>query len=369
MKLLYYSLLLLKKIRTKIHNLLERKVQSNSEITLENLNILLWKELVSSIAHNDKQFFISTNVTNNNSPMLLSQTRAILILCNNFNNSESKFKSKYLIKKLSNYLIDISEKDNLYKFNQASWDLQDEGTASVWATLALLKSYETIGDEKYLDTASLTMTAMIKKLYSKETSLIHTVGDDFWCTDTASIFAYTCSIILKHKYSDTIKDAMIDSIQLCTEKIYEDGHYPYNELRQGLYLLLYHPIVILTLELCQRSKYMDADTHEKINSTNKKARKFLLKFVDENGRVFEPEIKHFSQYIISNITTLVALKNHIDKNLEQKIVNNICSFWNNGKLYLCKSEDDFLFNSDLYSVADVLTLETLFWLDIYQNEI
>ncbi len=41
------------------------------------------------------------------------------------------------------------------------------------------------------------MEAMIEKLYSEKNSLVHTAGDNFWCLDSASTFAYTCSLLLK----------------------------------------------------------------------------------------------------------------------------------------------------------------------------
>ena len=95
---------------------------------------------------------------------------------------------------------------------------------------------------------------------------------------------------------------------------------------------------------------------------NSRAREFLVKCIMPDGRIFEPEVKHFSQYIISNVTTLVALKGFINKDLEKKITDNICSFWNK-KLYLCRDNKNNLYNGDLYSVSDVLGVEVLFWLD------
>ena len=42
---------------------------------------------------------------------------------------------------------------------------------------------------------------MIENLYTKETSLVHTAGHNFWCLDSASTFAYLCSLLLKHNHS------------------------------------------------------------------------------------------------------------------------------------------------------------------------
>lgn len=364
----YYFFLLIKKSKIYLHNRFERHVDSLTEIDIEKFKVFLWQHLIKNLSFNNKGYFFNTEVTNNKSPMVLSQARVILILCNNKNNSEPKFKSSYIVKQLSEYLISMRDKQRgLFKFNQASWDLQDEGIASVWATLALIRSYEFTKESKYLNVAIDTMNAMLEHLYSKETSLIHTKGDFFWCLNSASTFADACSLILKHHYSDEIKEAMIDSINLCLDKIADDGHYPYNKIRQGTYLLLYHPIVMITLNNCLESEFLDNTTRNKIIEKNKIAGKFLLSCFDKNNRIFEPEITHYEQYIITNVTTLVALKNQIPKELEEKLLSNLAKYYNN-QLYLCKDKNNKLFNSDLYSVKDVLAIEVLYWLDIYFSD-
>ncbi len=365
----YYLLLFVKKSKIYLHNKFEKHVDLTTEVSIENFKIFLWQHLIKNLSYNEKGYFFSTKVTNNNSPMVLSQARVILILSNNKNNFGPRFQSVSLVRQMTDYLISMRDKKRgLFKFNQASWDLQDEGIASVWATLALIRSYEFTNDKRYLDIAIETMDAMLKHLYTKETSLIHTDGDFFWCLNSASTFADACSLILKYHYSDNIKEAMIDSINLCLDKIADDGHYPYNMVRQGTYLLLYHPIVMITLNNCLDSEFLDKPTRNKIIETNKTASKFLLSCFDDNNRIFEPEITHYDQYIISNITTLVALKNQIPKELEKKLLKNLTGYYNNNHLYLCKDENNKLFNSDLYSVKDVLTIEVLYWLEIYYNK-
>ena len=245
-KIFYYLLLLIKKIKIKTHNLLERKVASNNEVNLEDLNLLLWQKLIHGINYAEKNFYFNSKVKNKKAPMLLSHARTILIICNNSKNFSTTFESKYLVRKLTDYLIGLKDNRGLYKFNQASWNLQDEGIASVWATLALIKSFEYLNEPKFLEEAIITMNSMLENLYSKETSLLHTEGEDYWCLNSASTLAYACSLILEYTHSEKIINAMNDSINLCVDKIAEDGHYPYNSVRQGTYLLLYHPIVIIT---------------------------------------------------------------------------------------------------------------------------
>lgn len=366
-KIIYYALLLFKKLGIAVHNFFEPKIKASKFTNIEDFQIFLWKQLFSKLTYSTKGYYFKTKVTNKNSPMILSQARVILLLCNNFEVGNPKFKSKYLLKSLTDYLISMREDNGLFKFNQASWNLQDEGIASVWATMALLKAYEVTNEPEYLYKAKYTLNAMLNLLYSKETSLIHTIGDEYWCLNSASTFAYVCSVILNHSFEKRIHEAMIDSINICVEKIADDGHFPYNEIRRGTYLLLYHPIVMITLEYCLQSQYIDSTTAQRLRETLDKAKAFLISCIKDDNKIFEPEITHYSQYIISNVTTLLALKGKINQDIKENILNNISTYWNNDKLFLCKNENDHLYNSDLYSVKDVLLIEVLYWLDLYNS--
>jgi len=363
----YYSLLLIKKFRIRFHNRFEPHIISSLEVDPEGFKIFLWQQFMKNLTIDFNGCYYKTKVTNKNSPMVLSQARSILILCNNPKLIEPKFRSTFLIKKMTDYLISMRDQEGLFKFNQVSWDLQDEGIASVWATLAIIKAYEITNERRYLEIAISTMNSMFKNLYTKETSLIHTAGNYYWCLNSASTFAYVCSLLLNHHYSNEIKEAMNDSINLCLNNIAEDGHYPYSLKRRGTYLLLYHPIVIITLDYCLSSKYLDNKIKERLIITNKIARKFLQECIDEKIRIFEPEFTNFQQYIITNATTLLAVKDKIDTELEMKLYNNLAKFWKDNTLYLCKDKKEKLFDGDLYSVKDVLTIEVLYWLDLYNK--
>ncbi len=364
-KYYYYFALFLKKLIIFIHNTLEVRMTTTTAGTIEEFQFSLWKELLLKLKPSKEGYYYETKVTNKKSPMVLSQARVILILCNNYKHGEFKFRSKFLISQLSDYLISMRQKNGIYNFNQASWNLQDEGIASVWATLALIKSYEITNNVRYLESAKLTMYAMLDLLYSNETSLKHTLGDDFWCLNSASTFAYVCSLFLKYNFDERIQEAMANSINICIDKIADDGHFPYNKSRQGTYLLLYHPIVMITLEYCLESKHLTNVTIQKLREVLAKARVFLINCINSHDEIFEPEVVHYSQYIITGITSLLALKGKIDLNSEEKMLQNIATYWTVGKLYLCKDKKGRLYNSDLYSVKDVLLIEVLYWLDLY----
>ncbi|MBK7105256.1 MAG: hypothetical protein IPH62_08230 [Ignavibacteriae bacterium] len=364
--LYYYFFLFLRKTKILLHNKLEKRIEPENNVIDEEFKSYLWQHLKKGLIEENNNIFFNTNVTNQNTPMLLSQARIILILCNNSEAKIDSFEVKELVRKMTNYLISMRSENSLFTFNQVSWDHQDEGIASTWAALALIKAYELTNEKKYLETAVETFDAMLKFLYRKETSLVHTKADNFWCLNAASTFAFACSLLLKHHYNKHIAEAMNDSIDLCINKIAEDGHYPYNFLRQGTYLLLYHPIVILTLDFCKKSEYLKTEIREKLQITNSKATDFLKGHIRFNkNRIFEPEIIHYSQYIISNITSLLSLKGKMEKELENSLLQNLYRYLKNNTLYLCMDKNNKLYDSDLYSVKDVLTIEVLYWYDIY----
>ena len=363
----YYSLLLAKKTKTGFHNIFEPLVPAAPTGNIEDFKIFLWQQFMKNLTFDDNGCYYRTKVTNKNAPMTLSQARSILILCNNPKLIEPKFRSTFLIKKMTDYLISMRDHEGLFKFNQAAWDLQDEGIASVWATMALIRSYEATKEQKYIDAAKLTMDAMMTLLYKKNTSLVHTAGDHFWTLDAASTFAYVCSLLLKHIYLEDVSKAMNDSIELCIEKISANGHFPYHQTRDT-YLLLYHPIVMKTLEYCLSSKYIREQTKQQLEKELINAKDFLVNCIDENNQIFEPEIKRYGQYIISNVTALYALKGKIEFQKEVALLNNIATYLQNGELYICKDNQNRLYNSDTYQIRDVFLIEVLFWLDLYFNE-
>lgn len=364
----YYFFLLLKKIRFNIHDIFEKKHLIKSNINPQWFSIILWKLIFQNIRYKNQTVFIDTKVKNQNKPLILSQSRVLLSLVASYNNQESIIKDKWLIKSFSKYLMSERNKDGLYTFNYPFWDRQDEGIATVWVLLALIKSYDILKDEKILNFVEETTNIMIDELYSEQTSLLHTKDDDYWCLNAASTLAYLCKLILDIKYISRLELVMNNSISLCINNLAEDGHFPYSEKRPGTYLLLYHPVVIHTLEMCSDSNYLNKANQNTISVRLKTARDFLLKQMDGNYFFVEPEIEKYSRYIISNVTSLVALKGFISAEEENKILQNILKFMKDDKIFLCINNNLKLYNSSLYKLNDQLSIEVLFWLETYKSQ-
>ena len=267
--------------------------------------------------------------------------------------------------KFKNFIISIRDESGIYKFNQKSWNLQDEGIATIWVLLALLKVYEITNNSDLLNEMVDTVNDMHRNMVDKLNSLLHNLGDNYWYLNAASTYAFFASQFLDYHYDKEIFNNYINAVELCVSKITPYGYFPYSGKRHGTYLLLYNPIVIYTLENSVNSHLINHELKIKAENAIENARKFILKQMDEGNFFVEfSEQKKFSRYIISNLTSLVALKNKIPKELECKILKNI-SYLINDKLYLCRNSEGEYFNGNLYEVSDVLTTEVFYWLLTY----
>ena len=146
----YFSRLAIKKIQIKLHNTFEKRKRSTSTIDFDSFYFFLIKETLSNLHFTEKGIFYKTKINQNQLPVVTSHSRLISLLCDGFDVEYFPVKNKYLIEKLADFLITLKNKDNLFNFNKHKWDKQDEGIASVWAAIALIKSYHIIKKDDYL---------------------------------------------------------------------------------------------------------------------------------------------------------------------------------------------------------------------------
>ena len=208
---------------------------------------------------------------------MLAQSRILLSLVEGFKHEDSMINSKFLIEKMTNYLKNQRNQEGLYTFNSPNWDMHDEGVASVWALLALIKANSILEQKSILEFVLETTQTMLHKLYDEKTSLVHTKNQSFWCLNSASTLTYFCSLLLELKYDETFNLAMNNSILLCLNNLENDGHFPYSEKWRGTYLLLYHPIVMYTLEECLSSRYLNDNCKAIFRIKIGKSKKIFIK--------------------------------------------------------------------------------------------
>ncbi len=357
--------LLLKKIRLKVHDIFEKRYQLDLVYSFERVQFLLWQNIFSKLNYENEEIYFKTKIQNNGRYLILAQSRILLSLAETFKQEDATLYSKFLIKRMTNYIINRRNQEGLYTLNYPNWDVQDEGIATVWTLLALIKANLILENKNIQEFVLETAHIMIHKLYNEKISLVHTKKQNFWCLNAASTFAYFCSLILESKFDETFKAALNNSISLCINNLDVDGHFPYSEKWRGTYLLLYHPTVIYTLEECLNSKYINDEIRLTLSLKLETAKKFLLKQMDKKFFFIEPDLNKYYRYIISNVSSLVALQNSIKYEIEEKILQNITKFFSNNMLFLCIDKKDRLFNSSLYYVHDQLSTEVLFWMQIY----
>ena len=187
---------MIKKVKIEIHNRIEKRVKINSRIDIETFLVFLIREVFKNIDFNsNKEIFYKTEIAKSQKPVVLSQARLISLLCDGFSCSQFPIKDRILIERLSNYLVSLENDKNLFELNNLKWDKQDEGIASVWGAIALIKTYELTQQKYYLEASLTTFNSMLRYLYSPKTGLVHTMGQDYWCINASSKFAYLCSLL------------------------------------------------------------------------------------------------------------------------------------------------------------------------------
>ncbi len=363
--LLFYPFLLLKKIRTYYHSKFEQKMENTEHCETDYFANYLWLKIQEHFIFNAGKIYYDTKIKYNGKPSSLAQSRILLSILYLNNKNKIPFNADFLVNLFTKHILGSKEKNQLYKFNQKWWKDQDEGIATVWTLIALLEVYGKYKDENLLKSIIASTEAMHSHLFTDKTGLIHTSNDDFWCLNAVSTYAMFISKLLEFYHDEGFVKKLSTSVSICIENINQEGYFPYSQIRTGTYLLLYNPIVIITLEEALASTFIGNDLKDKAIVKLNLAKKYLQNQQDVDGYFVEPEQKQFSRYIISNITSLVALRNSLTLDEELKIFNNIKKYLIDDEFYLCRNEKGEFFNGNLYEVKDVLLTEVFYWLTYY----
>ncbi|HOR72546.1 MAG TPA: hypothetical protein PLY00_14875 [Verrucomicrobiota bacterium] len=360
-----YSRRVLRRLQVKIHNTLEARIKADSPLHLDSFYLFLVKKVLANLRFSAAGAFYVTTITNSGLPFITAQARLICLLTSGLGLSQFPLRSIRLIEELTDALILCKRPNLLYSLNNYACYPQDEGIASVWAGLALIKAYEATGSDRFWQETVSIYDAMLSDLYSKKTGLVHTAGQDFWCLNASSKFAYLSTLLLKHRRAHLIEDALQTSITLCLDNIAEDGHFPYTEEHDGVYILLYHASVMFYLNNCLASECVASHLKDGIRQVNEKALAFLLRCMDSSGRFMEPERRSASFYLISLVTALAALGDRIDQEQHNMILKNLLMYCHDDHLFMYIDRNGYLTNRERYRVRDVLAVEALYWLTQY----
>jgi hypothetical protein len=361
----YYARLAMEKLDSKIRIKLEKKHQITNSIGFDEFMFTISKDIFSKLTIDKNGIYYKTKMNNSGAPIIISQARLIITICDGYLLDDFYFRDKYLVIELASFLIAQKQSNGLFLFNKSSWMRQDEGVASVFAGIALIKAYELISDEKYLIEALHIWESMYERLYSKELGLIHTSGHTWWTLNVSVLYAYFGSIILKYSNNKNVKVSVDQSLNLILSNMASDGHFPYNTKWTNVYILLYHSHVMYFLKNIEKSEFIEESDRLNIHISLKKAKKYLMDQMDHNMMFVESVRQDYYSYIISNVISLAALKDDLSSDELIIIRNNIAKYYSAKRLHLFIDNDNRLMNKDLYKYNDVLLTEVLYWIVQY----
>jgi hypothetical protein len=301
-------------------------------------------------------------MNNNGQPIVISQARLIVAICDGHNLDELYFNNRYVVSELAYYLLSLQKADGLFLFNKTSWMRQDEGIASVWSGIALIRAYEYTKNPDFRVGAISAWDAMYKHLYSEEKSLLHTKKQTWWTLNVAVLYALLGTIILKYIDRNEIRVTVTQSLDLILSSIADDGHFPYNEKRPDVYILLYHSHVIYFLQQIALSRVITENESNRIDRVLMKAGEYLQNQMGDKNLFVETSREEYESYVITSVISLAALKNELSTDQIEKILFNITQHYSNGQHYLFKDSYNKLTNKDLGKYNDVLLTEILYWL-------
>lgn len=362
----YYFHLIIEKIISRFNIIFERKHKPSLPITFDEYYLELSKGIIKNLVKNKDGIMYSTRMNNKGLPIVISQARLIVTLCDGYHLDSIYFKNKHLISELCFFLLSMQQPDGLFLFNKTYWMRQDEGIASVWAAIALIKAYDLTQNRDFLQGAISTWDGMYKYMYSKKQSLLHTKEQTWWTLNVAVLFAYCGTMLLRYDDRSDIRDTISNSVELIVTNIATDGHFPYNEKWTDVYILLYHSHVMYFLNLIALSAITSNKQRDLIEISLKEARKYLLSQKGDECLFKETSREEYSSYIITLVTSLAALKNHMSNKDINRTLSNILEHYDDGKFYLFKDKRRRLTNKDLYKYNDVLLVEISYWLTQYR---
>ncbi len=363
----YYARLALEKLDSKIRIKFENKHQIKNSIGFNEFMYTISKDIFSKLTIDSEGIYYKTKMNNRGAPIIISQARLIITICDGYQLDGFYFRDKYLVSQLTSFLLKEKQSNGLFLFNKSSWMRQDEGVASVFAGIALIKAYELTKNEQFLTEAINSWQSMYKLLYSEELSLIHTVKHTWWTLNVAVLFAYFGTIILKYTKNNNVKVSVNQSLNLILSNIKQDGHFPYNKKWTHVYILLYHSHVIYFLQNIEKSEFIEDRDRLNIHDTLIKAKRYLIEQMDHNKIFVESARKEYYSYIITNVISLAALKEDLPPSDLIIVRNNIARFHSGKRLYLFIDNDNRLMNKDLYKYNDVLLTEVLYWIVQYMK--
>jgi hypothetical protein len=258
---------------------------------------------------------------------LLTQKTAALAY---FNLYELKKDKKYLKLGLNiaDYITTHQEENGLFLMHNHPLLSQDEGPTTAGVIKALVFAYKLTKKKKYLDIAKTAAIASRKIIYSKKYGYIHTLGQDYWCTNINSSFAYSYILLFEETGDDKYLKWSSDGIKFTLRGQVDSGLFLYSAKFRHVFRALYQALVLLTL-----MEYNEFEHDKKIEHAIQKGIKYAYTLQRDDGSIKESQMNCYS--FLQSCTRFAHLFKLLnDQKRYEKLLKYTSKFFTPNTIYL-----------------------------------
>jgi hypothetical protein len=189
-------------------------------------------------------------------------------------------------------------------------------------------AYRLTKEQKYLEQAQRAGLGVRNTIYHEKAGYIHTLGQELWCTNINSSFAYSYLLLYKETGDEKYLNWARDGIKFTLRAQEPSGLFIYSAKLQHIFRSLYQALVILTL-----IQYNEFDESTKISKAIDKGVKYAFTLQRDDGSIKEPHMACFS--FLQSCTRFAHLFKLIDADSQyNKLEQYMSKFFVNNKIFL-----------------------------------
>ncbi len=258
---------------------------------------------------------------------LLTQKTAALAY---FNMYIFKKDRKYLTlaKNIVDYILTHQEPTGIFLMHNHPYLSQDEGPTTAGVIKALLVAYTQFNDSKYLNAAKKASVGARNIIYHEKYGYIHTLGQDYWCTNINSSFAHSNLLLYQNTGDERFLSWARDGIKFTLKGQDKSGLFLYSGKFQHIFRALYQALILLTL-----IQYNEYEHDKKIERAIELGVKYANSLQRDDGSIKEPKMKCYA--FLQSCTRFAHLFNIVeDSKRYLKLENFMSRFFVKNKIYL-----------------------------------
>ena len=300
----------------------------NTEQMVEKLEDQIWKYITTKNVDGRSTYkHLLTWSHSKTTHYLLTQKTAALAY---FNMYELKKDNKYLELAINiiDYILANQEPTGIFLMHNHPYLAQDEGPTTAGIIKALLVAYNYTKKNKYLEAAIRAGEGSRNRIYDEKHGYIHTLGQDYWCTNINSSFAYSYLFLYKYTDDERFLNWGCDGIKFTLKGQDKSGLFLYSSKLKHIFRALYQALILLTL-----MEINDIKRDKKIDRAIKIGIDYAYSMQREDGSIKEPEMNCYA--FLQSCTRFAHLFNMIgDTKRFNKLENFISKFFVKNRIYL-----------------------------------